>query len=124
MTKRVYYPKTTVQQRVRLFNIWEMSGDVSQACVEAHVSRSTFYYWKDRFEEGGYAALEEERERSPESRNTIPDEIADEIVALKRRHPTWGKWQIAREISAIHAYRGPISPNTVRRVLLEAGLWW
>lgn len=123
MSERVYYPKTTVQQRLHLFKVWEKTGDVEQACSAARVSRSTFYYWKDRFITHGDAGLMEERQLLAPA-NTLPEAIAEEIVAMKKRNPTWGKWQIAREISDRHPERLTMSPNTVRRVLTAAGLWW
>jgi hypothetical protein len=48
-------PKTTAQQRKLLFETWEATGNVTAACRKAHVGRGTFYYWKPRFDEYGYA---------------------------------------------------------------------
>lgn len=56
--KRTYFPPTTPQQRKLLFETWEETGSVVKACQKAHVGRSTFYYWKPRFETEGYAGLE------------------------------------------------------------------
>ena len=64
-TKRIYYGETTPQQRKFLFETWEATGNVTQACQKAHVGRGTFYYWKPRFEEQGYAGLEEYASREP-----------------------------------------------------------
>jgi transposase len=123
MRKQVCYPKTTAQQRVHLFEAWETTGDIAQACTTAAVSRSTFYYWKDRFIEHGYAGLSDMRQGLV-SANSLPNPIVDEIIRLKKAHPTWGKWQIARTLCEQFPERGTLSPNTVRRVLTAAGLWW
>ena len=123
MNKRIYYPTTTFQQRRRLFEIWEETGDVTLACRKANVSRSTFYYWKPRFLESGYPALEEPRSRRPHHIQRIPNKIEQQIVELKRQHPSWGKLQIANEIVRTNDGLSTLSPNTVRRVLQEAGLW-
>ncbi|MBX3011507.1 MAG: helix-turn-helix domain-containing protein [Caldilineaceae bacterium] len=123
MRKRINYPKTTVQQRTNLFQTWEATGDIDHACSVAAVSRSTFYYWKDRFVEYGYDGLGEVRQALPPI-NRLPDSIAEEIVRLKQTHPTWGKWQIARTLAEQYPERNNLSPNTVRRVLTAAGLWW
>jgi transposase len=56
--KRVYFPRTTGQQRELLFETWEATGEVRLACQRAHVSERTFYKWKGRFVEGGYEALQ------------------------------------------------------------------
>lgn len=121
--RRPYHPPSTVQQIHRLFEVWEETGSITDACKAAGVSRSTFYYWKKRFEEGGYAALGNPDEAVKTSANRTPDELAQQIVALKQRHPGWGKRQIAQEILSINEDLQTLSPNTVRRVLREAGLW-
>lgn len=63
--KRIHFPLTTAQQRKLLFETWEETGNVTQACRKAHVGRGTFYYWKPRFDEQGYAGLEEFSSRAP-----------------------------------------------------------
>ena len=55
---RTYFPLTTPSQRRLLFETWQATGDVAQACRVAHVGRRTFYYWKPRFCAEGYASLE------------------------------------------------------------------
>ena len=47
----IYVPFTTAQQRKFVFESWEETGNVSEACRKAHVGRTTFYYWKERFDE-------------------------------------------------------------------------
>jgi hypothetical protein len=49
--KRTYYGFTTPQQRKLLFETWEATGSVTEACRKARVSRGLFYYWKARFDE-------------------------------------------------------------------------
>lgn len=59
--KSARLPYTTAEQRKLLFEIWETTGDVREACRKAQVSRGTFYYWKPRFVERGYKGLEYSR---------------------------------------------------------------
>ena len=40
---RTYFPLTTPSQRRLLFETWQATGDVEQACRVAHVGRRTFY---------------------------------------------------------------------------------
>jgi hypothetical protein len=73
MTKRIHFPLTTAQQRRLLFETWEASGNVTLACRTAHVGRRTFYYWKPRFDAGGYAALSQFAPMAPKlPHRTIP----------------------------------------------------
>ena len=123
-TKRIYYGETTPQQRKLLFETWKETGNVSQACRKAHVGRSTFYYWKPRFEEQGYAGLETFASRAPkEHGRTTPEEIEQQVIAARREHPKWGKRRIADELTKANNWVPLVYPNTVRRILEDAGLW-
>ena len=42
-TKRTYFGRTTPDQRRLLFETWQATGNVSQACTVARVCRQTFY---------------------------------------------------------------------------------
>jgi transposase len=122
-TKRTYYRETTSQQRRLLFETWEATGNVTQACRKAHVGRGTFYYWKPRFEEQGYAGLEEFASRAPKEPARTALEIEQKVITARRQHPEWGKKRIADELAKANNWVPLVSPNTVRRILKDAGLW-
>ncbi len=121
--KRLHYPLTTASQRKRLFELWEEHGSVSQACLQVRVSRGTFYYWKARFEEKGYPGLEEFESRAVKEPHRISQEIEKQVIAMKEENPKWGKRRIAEELAKGNNWVPLVSPNTVRRILREAGLW-
>lgn len=122
--KRVYFPPTTPQQRKLLFETWEQSNNISAACRIAHVGRTTFYYWKARFDENGYAGLESyEQVGVPKGTGRIAINIQAEIEDLYRTHPDWGKRRLADEMGKANNWVALVSPNCVRRILVEAGLW-
>jgi transposase len=121
--KRTYYGYTTYQQRKLLFETWEETGNVSQASRKARVSRGTFYQWKPRYEAEGYAGLEEGRSHAPHHAQKISAEIAERVASLRRAHPEWGKMRLAHELAKEHSWEAVVSPNTVKRILEEAGLW-
>jgi len=122
--KRVYVRLTTPQQRQRLFEVWQETGQVSAACREARVSRGVFYYWKSRFDAGGFAALEEPRSHAVHHHPHAVDEAtAQRVIDLRTQHPDWGKRRIADELRQEHEWNRVVSPNTVRRILATAGLW-
>lgn len=123
-TKRVYFPATTPQQRKLLFETWEQSKNVTAACRKAHVGRSTFYYWKPRFEEKGYAGLETyEKLGVPPGTGRVTDEIKNKVLELHGAHADWGKRRLADEMTKNNNWVPLISPNAVRRILREAGMW-
>jgi transposase len=106
--QRVYYPRTTYSQRRLLFQVWEEEQNVAEACRQARVAESTFYYWKPRFEAGGYEGLKETKKSGP---------------AKGMCNPKWGKQRIAHELAKKNNWVPLVSANTVRRILQEKGLW-
>ena|SRR5215468_11936714 len=123
MTKRIHFPLTTAQQRRLLFETWEASGDVALACRTAHVGRSTFYTWKPRFQAGGYAALDAFASRAPNRTRRCDAALEQQVIALRHDHPDWGKQRLADELAKANGWRPLLSPNTVKRILRDAGLW-
>ena len=121
--KRPYFRPTSAPQRRLLFETWQATGSIPHACERARVSIRTFYYWLPRFQDGGYAALDEARSHAPKNPRTIPPSVAKMIIELKQSRPTWGKLRIANEVVNSCDQISSLSPNTVRRVLEDAGLW-
>jgi len=121
--QHIYFPRTTAEQRKLLFETWEACQDVTAACRRAHVARGTFYYWQPRFETGGYAALEHcQSHAAKEPARTEPD-IEQRVIDLRRQNPRWGKRRIADELAKANRWEPLLSPNTVKRILIDAGLW-
>ena len=121
--KRTYFPRTTAQQRRLLFEVWEATGSVAEACRQAHVCERTFFKWKPRFEAGGYAALEEFQSHAPKNPYRKPKEVEEKVSAMRRQNPDWGKKRIADELAKGNSWVPLVSPNTVKRILKDAGLW-
>lgn len=121
--KRIHFPRTTAQQRKLLFETWQATGDVTLACRKAHVGKSTFYYWKSRFDSGGYAALEAFQDHAPKQPHRTPPEVEQRVIDLRRQYPRWGKRRMAHELAKSNNWVPLVSPNTVRRILQDAGLW-
>jgi len=122
--KRVYFPPTTAQQRKLLFEIWEQSKNVTAACHKAHVGRATFYYWKPRFEQEGYAGLESyETLGAPKGAGRVAAEVERKVLELRGQNEDWGKHRLANEIAKANNWVPLVSPNTVRRILEDAGMW-
>jgi transposase len=125
MTPRnVYYPPTTPQQRKLLFETWEQTNNVTTSCQKAHVGRTTFYLWKPRFDQNGYAGLVAgEKVGVPKGSGRVAAEVEAKVLELHGQHADWGKHRVASEIAKANNWVPLISPNTVRRVLEDAGMW-
>jgi transposase len=120
---RTYSPLTTPPQRRLLFETWQATGDVEQACRVAHVSRRTFYYWKPRFLAEGYAGLERFGSHAPQHPHRTGPAVVAQVIALKQEQPVWGKQRLAEELAKAQGWVPLVSPNTVKRILRDAGLW-
>lgn len=123
MGRGVHFRGTTPAQRRLLFETWEASGNVKEACATAHMGRRTFYKWKGRFETGGYAALEQYASRAPHHPPRTGPPVEQQVIALRSTHPDWGKQRIADELAKAHAWVPLVCPNTVKHILRDAGLW-
>lgn len=121
--KRTHFPLTTPSQRRLLFATWEATGDVDLACQRAHVGRRTFYYWESRFKAGGYAALEQCASRAPKRPPRLAPAVEQRVLDLHHEHPAWGKQRLADELAKGNGWVPLASPNTVKRILRDAGLW-
>ena len=121
--KRTHFRRTTAQQRRLLFEVWEATGNVAEACRRAHVCERTFFKWKPRFEAGGYAALEEFQSHAPKNPSRKSKEVEEKVIAQRRQHPDWGKKRIADALAKGNNWVPLVSPNTVKRILKDADLW-
>ncbi len=122
-TTRTHFRPTTPQQRRLLFETWQTTGNVTLACRTAHVGRRTFYYWKPRLEAAGYAGLDHIVSSAPKQPHRVAETVAQQVIALRQTHPTWGKQRIAHEVAKAHAWQARVSANTVKWILRDAGLW-
>jgi len=118
------YERTTGEQRKLLFESWEQSGNITAACKTAQVGRNTFYNWKSRFEKDGYAGLEKyEKAGVAKGTGRVSVEVENKVKALHGQHAEWGKHRLSQEIAKANNWVPLVSPNTVRRVLEESGMW-
>jgi transposase InsO family protein len=75
---------------------------VAEICRRFEISRKTGYKWLRRFAEDGALGLRE-RSRAPKRRPwSLPQEMQDKLLELRRQRPTWGPrkmlaWLAARE---------------------------
>ena len=76
-------------RRKQLVDMAELGTSVSEAARLCGLSRSKAYKWLERFRDGGDAALEN-RKRARLDTGRFEGPLADRLLDLRRKHPTWG----------------------------------
>ena len=95
---------------------------MTELCRRYGISRKTGYKWVERFRSGGPSALEDSS-RAPQScPHRTSDELVDEIVELRKTHPTWGPKKLIRILSTQYPSKNWPAVSTAGQWLKRRGL--
>ena len=86
------FTETSVMDERMCFVAACLRGEEPMALLCGHygISRKTGYKWLGRYREAGLAGLSD-RSRAPHTvSHGVEPEVAEQILALRRRYPTWG----------------------------------
>jgi transposase InsO family protein len=94
---------------------------VSEAAEEHGVARSCAYKWVSRYQEFGLAGLEDLSRRPELSPARTSQELVDELVGLKKKHPAWGPAKFVAIMDERHGEH-VMAVSTAGQILARLGL--
>jgi len=71
----------------------------------------------------GYAGVEHVASRAPHHPPRCAPGLEQRVVTLYQEHDAWGKQRLADELAKENGWVPLVSPNTIKRILQDAGLW-
>src|SRR5215470_10251419 len=89
-------------------------ANIAALCREYEISRQTGYKYIKRFEEAGYAGLEELSRRPSSTPLATAEDVVAAVLAARQKHPRWGAHKL---LGVLRPALGELTPSerTVHR---------